>query len=435
MRAAADSPARGLTSEAASCKPLAVMRIIVGAVLLVQAHLLWTYRSILLDPFGPMPWAISDAWVDPLAPKLSHLLPVFASVGLGPGAVVATVLGMHALAAAFMTIGYRTRLSVVVAWATFLLIRNSSMAFTYGLGAMLLIVLFYSLFMPVAREWSVDRVLAPPARREEPADPSLSVAVLRVHLCIVYAASGFAKVIGDQWWSGDALWRALSLPQFQQFDPTPLLGWAVLFPALSIMAAFSQVGYPVLVWTRLRVPIVLIAELLHIGIAIFLGLWLFSLVMIALNTAAFGEAVWKVLAAHRLHAAPPTSFRRHEHVRVIYDGACPFCDDYARYQRLRDATRLELVDARAHPEVLLEHAIAPGSLEDGMVVVADGRLYHGADAMHLLSTIATAPGRPWVQAIALVTRSPVLARVIYPALRLGRRIALAFLGVPRFPRS
>ena len=34
---------------------------------------------------------------------------------------------------------------------------------------------------------------------------------------------------------------------------------------------------------------------LRIG-AIFLGLWLFSLMMIALNTAAWGQALWRALA-------------------------------------------------------------------------------------------------------------------------------------------
>src|SRR5204863_3956446 len=115
-------------------------------------------------------------------------------------------------------------------------IRNSSVAYTYGLGAMLLIALFYSLFMPVAREWSVDRWLAPRDPPSSPADVAGSVVVLRLHLCIVYAAAGIAKSMGDQWWSGDALWRALSLPQFRQFDPSPLASWPLVLQAASIVA-------------------------------------------------------------------------------------------------------------------------------------------------------------------------------------------------------
>jgi predicted DCC family thiol-disulfide oxidoreductase YuxK len=122
-------------------------------------------------------------------------------------------------------------------------------------------------------------------------------------------------------------------------------------------------------------------------------------------------------------------------LRIVYDGACPFCDDYVRYQRLdRAAESIELVDARTRPEVLAENGIAPAALEDGMVVIADGRQYHGADAVHLLSTLSESPERWWVRAVAAASRSGPAARAIYPFLRLGRRAVLTVLGIPRFPR-
>src|SRR6185295_5509673 len=105
----------------------------------------------------------------------------------------------------------------------------------------------------------------------------------------VYAAAGISKSLGMQWWTGDAIWRALSLPQFQQFDPAPLLGFTPLLQAAAIGAVLLQFSYPVLVWTRLRALVVACTELLHLGIAVFLGLWLFSLVMIVFNAGAFGE--------------------------------------------------------------------------------------------------------------------------------------------------
>jgi predicted DCC family thiol-disulfide oxidoreductase YuxK len=121
---------------------------------------------------------------------------------------------------------------------------------------------------------------------------------------------------------------------------------------------------------------------------------------------------------------------------VIYDGACPFCDSYVRYQRLQAAAdKVELIDARTHPEVLAEHAIAPAELEEGMVVVVDGKLHRGGDAVHWLSVVSDEPGNWWVRAVAALSRSPVLARLAYPFLRFGRRIALTALRVPRFPRD
>lgn len=425
-----------LWTEAASFKPLAVMRIILGAVLLAQAHVLWTYRDILLNPAGPVPWEISDAWVHPMLPKISSLLPWFAAAGIGAGGTIATVLGVHAIAAAFLMVGYRTRASVIVAWLTFVLIKNSSFVYTYGLGAILLIALFYSVFMPISREWSLDRALKPPAADAPAGDASMYVVMFRLHVCIIYAASGFSKAMGDQWWAGDALWRALSLPQFRQFDPAPLLAWPAALQLASVVVIVAQLAYPVLVWTRLRAFIVVVTELFHLGIGLFLGLWLFSAMMIALNIAAFGEAVWTALSGRARRGALPDVAAAGTGLRIIYDGACPFCDDYVRYQRLRaSAGHVELVDARSRPEVLAEHAIDPAELEEGMVVVMDGRLHRGADAMHLLSMLSESPGKAWVRAIAALSRSRPLARLAYPFLRLGRRIALALLGVPRFPRG
>lgn len=123
-------------------------------------------------------------------------------------------------------------------------------------------------------------------------------------------------------------------------------------------------------------------------------------------------------------------------VRILYDGACPFCDDYVRYQKLRNAVdALELVDARSRPEVLREHGVSHADLEDGMVVIADGKAHHGAMAMHVLSLIAEPPGKWWVGLVAAVSRSPGLARFLYPVLKAGRRVVLAILRVPRFPRG
>jgi predicted DCC family thiol-disulfide oxidoreductase YuxK len=123
-------------------------------------------------------------------------------------------------------------------------------------------------------------------------------------------------------------------------------------------------------------------------------------------------------------------------IEVIYDGACPFCDDYVRYQRLAAVAEVvQLVDARAHPEVLRLHGLTAGDLEDGMVVIVDGTLYKGADAVHQLSRLSEPPPRAWVRLVARLSRSAGGARFLYPILKRGRRIALAALGIPRFPRD
>jgi predicted DCC family thiol-disulfide oxidoreductase YuxK len=120
-------------------------------------------------------------------------------------------------------------------------------------------------------------------------------------------------------------------------------------------------------------------------------------------------------------------------ITIVYDGACPFCSDYVRYQDLKArAETVELVDARSDPEALARYAIDAADLEDGMVVIVDGVAHRGADAVHALSKLSQAPRNWWVSAVALASRSAVVSRLLYPFLKLGRRIALTALRIPRF---
>ena len=281
-----------LASDSAAPQPLAIFRIGIATVALVQAIVLWHYRDLLLAQFGLVPWIVSEPMTDPLLLKLSHVAALLEPFGIGADAAVAVVLLVHGVAASALLVGLATRPAAIVTWLTYLPLKNTGILFTYGLGALLLIGLFYCMLMPVGRAWSVDR-----AFRATPDDEwvSFSVGVLRIHLCIVYAAAGISKALGEQWWTGDAVWRALSLPQFQQFDPAPLLGFTPLLQATAIASVLLQLAYPMLVWTRWRALAVFCVELLHLGIALALGLWLFSLVMIVFNAGAFGESLWRSL--------------------------------------------------------------------------------------------------------------------------------------------
>lgn len=274
-----------------SHRPLAILRIGLAALLLWQAAVLWTWRDLLLASDGLVAWVVSEQWIDPLRPSLSMVQALLQPLGAGPGDVVALLLGVHVVACAFLLAGAWTRAAAIVAWLTFLPIKATAFLTFYGIGNLMLIALFYCVVLPVGRAWSVDARRHPPA--PAPGGAALPVMVLRLHLCIVYAAAGLSKAFGAQWWSGEAVWRALSLPQFQQVDPTPLLAFPLVLQACAIGAMLVQISYPVLVWTRLRVPIVIATELVHLGIAIFLGLWMFSTMMIVLNAAAFGESVWR----------------------------------------------------------------------------------------------------------------------------------------------
>ena len=115
---------------------------------------------------------------------------------------------------------------------------------------------------------------------------------------------------------------------------------------------------------------------------------------------------------------------------LVYDGACPFCKRYATYLDVRSAIgELTLVDARQGGPVV-EDVLARGLvLDEGMVLKMGGRYYHAEDALTALALMSEKRGFFNVLNRLLLS-SPRMARLAYPMLKLARRLALKFRGVP-----
>ena len=103
-------------------------------------------------------------------------------------------------------------------------------------------------------------------------------------------------------------------------------------------------------------------------------------------------------------------------LRIIYDGACPFCANYVGLMRLREGHAVELVDARQERDVADSYGL---DLNDGMIVDLDGQVFHGARAVALLSRLSRRPGP---------LASDQVAATLYPWMRRGRSITLKLLG-------
>jgi predicted DCC family thiol-disulfide oxidoreductase YuxK len=113
---------------------------------------------------------------------------------------------------------------------------------------------------------------------------------------------------------------------------------------------------------------------------------------------------------------------------IVYDGECPFCTSYVKLLRLREAIGpVSLVDARdggPHVARLKELGYV---LDEGMVFVWKGQIFHGADCMHKLSLLSS-PSSIFNKANSLVFRSSAASRFLYPMLRAGRNVMLTMLG-------
>ncbi len=115
-------------------------------------------------------------------------------------------------------------------------------------------------------------------------------------------------------------------------------------------------------------------------------------------------------------------------IYVVYDGECPFCTEYVKLVRLREAVgKVNLVNAR-EPHPAADYARAQGvDFDQEMALVMNGEVHSGADCMNRLALMSTGAG-PFNAVMAKVFASPRVSRALYPFLRTGRNVTLRLMG-------
>jgi hypothetical protein len=66
-------------------------------------------------------------------------------------------------------------------------------------------------------------------------------------------------------------------------------------------------------------------------------------------------------------------------------------------------------------------------LNEGMIAIYGGKTYYGADAVVLLSTVSGTRGL-FGRLLSRIFSDPGRAHIVYPYLKMGRRLALRLLG-------
>jgi hypothetical protein len=279
--------ASAFVTTPASATPLACFRIGLAVILLTQALAIAGSLFELYGNRGIVQWSAAEPMAPEGVPRISWLADALAPWGVREDSCVRTVFLLYVAGLGCLLVGWRTRLAAVVAWLPHLAMNVSGNACVYGVDEFANIALFYCIWMPVGQAASADRLAG-----RVPGHPSvgarLSLRVLQLHLCVVYLASGLEKAAGAQWWNGEAIWRAVMRPDLGQFD----FSWLAAVPWVARLACWGtllvEVGYAFLVWPRrTRRPWALATVGLHASIAVTLGLWSFSAVMIVLNLSAF----------------------------------------------------------------------------------------------------------------------------------------------------
>ena len=280
---------------------LGLFRIFVSGFALIQFIVLLPDWMWLYGPKGLLPWEITDALSTTNTPTLSGASKLLSTLGISVNGTVYTIAGIYFVSLIGLLIGYKTRIVAIAAWLTHLTINTTGHFTAYGVETFTHISLFYCMVLPVGIKWSVD------ANRRDVRDRvstyliTLSVRVIQLHLCIMYFASGMEKAMGSQWWNGEAIWIALQQDQFHQFNTNWMASVPIIPKIICWGTLIVETLYPIgMLWSKSKKFWLIGIVSMHLGIAIFLGLYLFGGLMMLLNIAVFGKHCFPNLFSVRL---------------------------------------------------------------------------------------------------------------------------------------
>lgn len=185
------------------------------------------------------------------------------------------------------TIGLWSRVMAVLAWVITVSYANRLFFATFGLDQINAMLTFYLAIGPCGAALSVDRWrraridqgdrwCGPPS-----ISANISLRLIQLHMCVIYLFAGLAKLEGQSWWNGYAMWQSFANYEYQTLDLTWLAPHVFVWNLLTHATVAWEISFCTLIWFPLLRPLVLACGILmHLGIGLCLGMWTFGLIML-----------------------------------------------------------------------------------------------------------------------------------------------------------
>ena len=235
--------------------------------------------------------------------------------------------GIAVLVCVLFALGWRTRLLSIVFAIVVTSFYSRSILMTDGGDNLVALMSIYMVFTACGRRWSLDarrarlrgaassrgRLLA----RFDASEPARQFAVARrilvtvlhncgmvvvgAQICILYATAGLYKAQGSDWDNGTALHYVLNLSLFQ---PWPALSAVadshpMMITVSAYLTVLVQVAFPFALFGRLKYVILSMLICMHLGIAVLMGLPLFSGSMLIADAVFLSDRFY-VHVGHRV---------------------------------------------------------------------------------------------------------------------------------------
>ncbi|MCR9117645.1 MAG: HTTM domain-containing protein [bacterium] len=263
---------------------IAVIRICVGA-MLFYTHLVWSKN--LAAFLGPDSWITSEAARELTADSYMWS-PLFHTESM------ALIWPLHIaglIVFAMFTVGLFSRTTSVLSFLIAVAYCNRLNGALYGLDQINTMLTLYVMLAPSGAIFSVDRYIKRLRTGQWPeVEPSIAANIatrlIQIHLCVIYFFGGVSKMKGLYWWDGSAAWAAVANYEYQSLNVTWISRVPFIVGLLSHATLLWETTYAALIWPKRTRPIMLaMAVAVHGGIALFMGMITFGVIMIVANFA------------------------------------------------------------------------------------------------------------------------------------------------------
>ncbi len=255
-------------------------------------------------------WGIASRWVEPAVDRRGY--PWFFKMFPKDDAFTFDLAyGILIVLALLFTVGIATRIVTPILLLFWVGLSTNSVFLTNGGDVVMRITLLFCVFANLSVHWSFDawwrrrsgnRSMYPRSVTQRiprwliTTAHNTALVLCAYQLILIYVNSGIFKLLGDEWLQGSALYYALNLEVFRVFPALSDFAWQVTpFVVVgSWISIWAQLLFPVLLlWRPTRYATLIVLMGMHLGIGLFLGLWPFSMAMIALDLLFVRDASWR----------------------------------------------------------------------------------------------------------------------------------------------
>ncbi|WP_405591262.1 HTTM domain-containing protein [Streptomyces sp. NBC_01190] len=303
-----------LTGRPISLYAAAVLRIGYGLIYLGFLLREFTHRDEIWGPDSP--------WTPALARELFQQTGWFSFLTWWDSTLYLDFCYVAAVAVcALFLLGWRTRLMSVLFAVVVAAFHARAIFMTDGGDNLILLMALYLTCTACGRHWSLDaRRRARRARGGRPgrwalwraasevwsqAGPARASVVTTVHncamfviaaqVCLLYGSAGLYKVQGASWQNGTALHYVMNLALFRPWPGLSALvdGHPLFISFASYLTVLLQIAFPFALFSRLKYVILVLLLGMHIGIAVLMGLPIFSGAMIVADAAFLPDRFYR----------------------------------------------------------------------------------------------------------------------------------------------